>query len=82
MTDIRSAMASDDAYINERGQHCSDSEDLVESDEGIEPLITSMSGGLVDTIRHRYYGSTVQFTHLLWGSKLDTAATVYTVCTI
>ncbi|KFZ03150.1 hypothetical protein V502_11189 [Pseudogymnoascus sp. VKM F-4520 (FW-2644)] len=51
--EIRFAMASDDAYIDERRQSCSKLKDFVESGERMEMLITSMSGGLVETIWHK-----------------------------
>ncbi|OAF55363.1 hypothetical protein VC83_08316 [Pseudogymnoascus destructans] len=56
VADIRFSMASDDAYIDERRQSCSDLKDFVGSDERMQRLITSISGGLVETIRHKHNG--------------------------
>lgn len=74
--DIRFAMAAG-ACIDER-QQSSNLKDFVESDDDMDTLITSMSGGLVETIRHKHddysdtgsstdtsgiYSSRVQFIH-------------------
>lgn len=64
LADLRFAMASDDACIDEGWQSYSNSKDFVKSDEDMETLITSMSGGLVETIHHKYNNSTEQFTAL------------------
>ncbi|KFY63222.1 hypothetical protein V496_04071 [Pseudogymnoascus sp. VKM F-4515 (FW-2607)] len=61
------AMASDDAYVDELRQSCKNSKNYVRSDNGMAALITSMSGGLVETTVHRRNRnrstSTVQFIH-------------------
>ncbi|KFY21533.1 hypothetical protein V493_07326 [Pseudogymnoascus sp. VKM F-4281 (FW-2241)] len=67
VTDLRFAMASDDAYMDGRWQSCSNSKDFVASDERMETLITSMSGGLVESTNHQHiyytHHPTVQFIH-------------------
>ncbi|KFY81883.1 hypothetical protein V500_11000 [Pseudogymnoascus sp. VKM F-4518 (FW-2643)] len=62
VADMRFAMASD-ADSDDRQQSYRNSKSFVKTDERMEKLITSMSGGLVETISRRYTGSTVQFIH-------------------
>lgn len=61
--DIRFAMAAG-ACIDERQQSSINLKDFVESDEDMDTLIASMSGGLVETIRHKHddYSDTGSFT--------------------
>ncbi|OBT96248.1 hypothetical protein VE01_05769 [Pseudogymnoascus verrucosus] len=60
--DIRFAMAAG-FCIDERQESSSNLKDFVESDEDVDTLITSMSGGLVETIhrKHDKYTDTVSF---------------------
>lgn len=72
--DIRFAMAAS-LCIDERQESSSNLKDFVESDEDMDTLITSMSGGLVETIRHKHdkYRDTVSFslTSDVYSSKVQ-----------
>ena len=62
MTELRFALASDDAYVHPSQLCCKDAKDFVETDATMEKLITSLSGGLAE-VKHQSYGSTIQFIH-------------------
>ena len=62
VTELRFAMASDDAYIRPSQLCCKDAKDFVETDDRMEKLIRSSSGGLAE-VKHHENRSTVQFIH-------------------
>ena len=62
VTELRFAIASDDAYIHPSRLCCKDGKDFVETDARMEKLITSSSGGLAE-IKHQQDRSIVQFIH-------------------
>ena len=62
VTELRYAIASDDTYIHNERQFCKDARDFVDTDEQMQKLLTSWSGGLVEARRHGDT-TTVQFIH-------------------
>jgi ankyrin repeat protein len=62
VTELRFAMASDDAGIHPSRISCKDGKGFVETDARMEKLIRSLSGGLAEVKNHKK-GSTVQFVH-------------------
>ncbi|KAI9838290.1 MAG: hypothetical protein M1819_005558 [Sarea resinae] len=61
-TELRHAIACDDAYIHPSRLKCSDAKGFVESDSRMEILTKSLSGGLAE-VKHHEQGNTVQFVH-------------------
>ena len=70
VTELRFAMASDCLHTDELQEYCKDARDFVETDERMERLITTLSGGLAE-VKH-YEGeedwkpnkvTTIQFVH-------------------
>jgi ankyrin repeat domain-containing protein 50 len=62
VTELRFALASDDAYVQPSQLCCKDAKDFVETDATMEKLITSLSGGLAE-VKHQLHGNNVQFIH-------------------
>jgi ankyrin repeat protein len=62
VTELRFAMASDDACIHPSQLRSRDAKDFVETDARMEKLTRSLSGGLAE-VKHYWYDSIVQFVH-------------------
>ena len=68
ITELRFAIASDCLHTDELQQFCKDARDFVETDERMEKLVTTLSGGLAEVKHHEKYTTIqeaiiVQFIH-------------------